>query len=102
MTSIARTRRRSASLLAITALLLALALSSCAGRGVARGNATTGGSGYTSTQTTSGSGGNTALDADISALSSIDSQIQAALGSADDAQNAATQDQSSQDSAVTP
>lgn len=99
MTSIARTRRRSASLLAITALLFALALSSCAGRGVARG---TGGSGYTSTQTTSSSGGNAALDADISALSSTDSQIQAALGSADDAQNAATQDQSSQDSDVTP
>jgi len=101
MTSIARARRRSASLLAITALLLALALSSCAGRGVARGT-TTGGSGYTSTQTTSSSGGNAALDSDISALSSTDSQIQAALGSADDAQNAANQDQSSQDSDVTP
>jgi hypothetical protein len=99
MISIARTRRRSASLLAIAVLLLTLALSSCAGRGVARG---TGGSGYPSTQTTSNSGGNAALDADISALSSTASQIQAALGSADDAQNAATQDQSLQDGDVTP
>jgi hypothetical protein len=102
MTSIARARRRSASLLAITALLLALVLSSCAGHGAARGTTTTGGPGYTSTQTATDSGGNAALNGDISALTSADSQIQAALGSADDAQNAANQDQSSQDNDVTP
>ncbi len=102
MTSISRARRRTASLLAIAVLLLALVLSACAGRGVVRGGSNTpAGSGYTSTQTTSSSG-NAALNADISALSSTNAQIQSALSSADDAQNAANQDQSSLDNAATP
>jgi hypothetical protein len=98
MISISRAPRRSASLLAIAVLLVALALSSCAGRGLARTTST--GNTSTSTQTTGAS--NPALSADISALSSTDAQIQGALSSADDAQNAASQDQSSLDNATTP
>jgi hypothetical protein len=92
MPSYCRASRRTAATLTIAVLLLALVFSACAGRGAVRS-----GSGITQH-----SGSNAALNADVSALTQADAQIQAALSAADDAQNAASQDQSLLDSEQAP
>jgi hypothetical protein len=96
--------RRLAGLLAITVLVLMLALGGCAGRGAQRDNGAPGGATTTQQQTTGTSQGSQGGGSNGSAdqVESLDQQVQDISSSMNGASQDADSDYSSQDNEVQP